>query len=285
MYPVQDVAKKALGLVSGSTNQIMIGARLGALLKTEFPDFSPILYKSKNLRQFVRAHVPALTEQSHSRLDVVYAVREQNQPSLQPAVPEVPASSLPSFDYVRLPTTLFNWRAYSNPSNPSLLTVNTETGELQVVDRNAPLAAPWIVIPKPSAEFHRKVAVEFVSGLSEPSKAQLARVLEDPTWYRQFSSVAKRLNEGSRWAAFRITQLTAEFAKTLAGNGIPLQETQRFAPRPSTGTQESSATVVFASDETNLRDLALKLVAILPIDELRSLRLPLGFVLDSLQKK
>jgi hypothetical protein len=193
-------------------------------------------------------------------------------------------------EYVPLPTSLYNWKAFSNPAHPFVLVANRETGTLQTLREGQLPTFPWVTVPKPTSEFHHEIANEFVSSQPEPLRTTLGALLHDPKWYVRFSSVATKNGLGSQWAAFRRTKLIESFKSSLSSLAVPV--VPRFAP-PSESVPYIADRVVVnrkevsqAPDEpdTSLRDLVSRVVSELPISELRLLKLPVGAVFDSLRR-
>ncbi len=144
-----------------------------------------------------------------------------------------------------------------------------------------------MIIEKPSSEFHRNIAVEFVASLTGENKDTLSRILEEPFWYQHFSSAAKRVGAASEWVAFRLRKLVSEFEKSVIALGLPAHVVRQ---NPSRMAQHVEQTADRNSEKPNdteimFRHLVSRLVTELPIEELRALRLPLGLVFDALDKK
>jgi len=285
MYPVDEISNKILELVSSTADRTLLGVRLGFMLKRSFPDFAPYHYQCRNLRQFVRTHVPAVSEKGHSGTDVIYSVGSPSEPANDPA----PYKAVTS-NFVPLPMVEFEWKAYSNPAQRLSIAANRETGELKVLGETETPHEPWIALPKPSSEFHREIAEQFVSTLPEPLRTTLVRTLNDHKWYVRFSTVAKVHGVGMQWASFRRAKLIEKFKLSLNTLGIPERLTHAKKIQPATlallahAVQPHEAPSAPTSNETNFRELVQRVIAELPISELRSLRLPVGLVVDALRR-
>jgi hypothetical protein len=293
MYSIQDISNKIVEAVEASSNKTVLGVHLGSLLRISFPDFEPLHYQCRNLRHFIKMYVPNVAEKGRSGQDLVYTLKAMATTPAQ-AVSDslrqtlvVPAS-VRSPEFIPLPTTGYNWKAYSNPSYPFAVTANRETGEIRIVPENVPTQLPWVVIPKPSSEFHRQIASDFVSTLQEPTKSNLMRLLSNDKWYVQFSDATKRSDVGPLWTAFRRERLIGAFKEALRDLGIPEKPqlarqvstlAAHFAPQSATAAQGASA-----GNEPATRELVQRVIASLPLAELRSLRLPVGDVLDALRR-
>ncbi len=102
---VQTIAQKAYDLVAQTPDKTMIGSRLGALLKLEFPDFSPLQFRTRNLRQFVKAHVPSLLERPNAGVDILFTAVDEQPVTPGSASVFTATSSNARPPFVRLPTS------------------------------------------------------------------------------------------------------------------------------------------------------------------------------------
>jgi hypothetical protein len=130
MDQITNIVDKIVELIEKSESNQLLGVRLGAALKASFPTFSPAHYQCKNLRQFVKKHVPRVIEKGHSGVDVLYTVSESTEPS--PAV-EPTLNAEDSSPIISLPVDVVPWRAYSNPSYPLTVVANPGTGEVKAI--------------------------------------------------------------------------------------------------------------------------------------------------------
>jgi hypothetical protein len=282
MAQLQDITAKIFSLVDLSPKKTLLGVPLGILLRIDFPEFSAVEYGCRNLRQFIRLHVPRVIEVGRSGTDIFYTTA--SQPVVQPPVVASPNSiQSQRGEFVPLPTSGYNWKAYSNPSHPFVLIANRDNGELQVVGENQSQADPWVAIPKPSTEAHREIAKNFVGTQAGPLRDALERLLLDSKWYVQFSDAAKRAGVGPQWAVFRRKALIEKFNESLRNFHIPVSASSRSTAFPASSTELKRSHAVPATDEAVFRELVKRLVAELPISELRSLRLPVGLVFDALK--
>src|SRR6185437_2856932 len=149
---------------------------------------------------FIRTHVPAVSEMGRSGQDVLYAVADATKVNVDLTTSQTPSAKL---DFLPLPTTPYNWKAYSNPAHPFLIAANRETGALQTFPQGSTPGPQWRILPKPTGEFHHQLAKDFVAGLPEPSRTNLGAQLHDPKWYVRFSLVAVKNNLGTQWSSFR----------------------------------------------------------------------------------
>jgi hypothetical protein len=281
----QSVAVRISAIVAGAPESTILGVRLGMALRATHPDFSPFLYQCRNLRHFIQRYVPSVAEKGHSGADVVYTTVANGAIAPNPQNVSSKITSIAS-DFVALPVSPDQWKAYSNPGHHFTLLANKETGEIRVQRESEPSALPWAIVPKPSSEFHRILAREFIESLPQQIANSLTKVLGDPKWYVFFSAFTRKAGVGLQWAAFRRKKLIEALKQALSDLGIP--------PVPSFPTPKGVPVTVGmepkhlrsdgGGEDAALRDVIQKVVSELPISELRSLRLPVGVVFDLLRR-
>jgi hypothetical protein len=285
---IQSISDILVQGISAAPNQRILGARLGALLRTAYPGFSPADFQSRNLRQLIRTYVPAVEEKGRSGPDFIYGLALDSTRPV-PGHPSVLAR-LPDNQTSPAPAT-FDWKAFSNPTYPFSLAANTETGEFQAI-AGTEVTPPWVPLPKPTSEDHHGIAKAFTETLSGEVRQPLERVLEDPKWFVTFSSAAKRLGVGTAWAVFRTSQLRDRFRASLSVLGIPPRINSALANRRSAASlvaAGSSSSIPQSrytelSQEERLRRLVSLVIADLPISDLRALNLPVGAVFDHIDE-
>lgn len=290
MDQIQEIANKIFHLVSEAPDKNILGVKLGASLREHFPAFQPRNFNCRNLRHFISMYVPSVSENGRSGADLLYTVSN----ALDGAIPIVQNQTdvaLGEAEYVRLPTNAYNWKAYSNPAHPFVVAANRETGTLQTLREGQLPTFPWVIVPKPTPEFHLEIANEFVSIQLEPLRTTLGALLHDPKWYVRFSAVATKNGLGAQWLAFRRTKLIENFKSSLSSLAVP--PTPRFVPpsEPASynaprgmGNRKEASHGPDTSD-ANFRDLVCRVTSELPISELRLLKLPVGAVFDALRRQ
>jgi hypothetical protein len=279
---IQSVSDALLRFVSEAPEQKILGAKLGGLLRTACPTFSPSQFQSRNLRQFIRTYVPGIVEKGKSGPDYVYALSSSGEPY----------SSITDLSLVvnRAPQTTFEWKAFSNPSYPFVLTVNRLTGEFQTETQEAVPTEPWAILPKPSSDDHLQIARDFVQTLSEHTRTTLTETLAHPLWFRSFTAASRTSGVGSDWSSFRTSRLREMFDKAIEELGIPAVvksgPTSSIPPRRGASRimHNRRADVPSPSREMALRRLVQLVVAEMPISDLRNLVLPIGRVIDHIDE-
>ena len=290
---VKSVAEALLNIVDSAPGQTILGARLGALLKGECPTFTPFSFQCRNLRQFISVHVPLVEERGRSGPDYVYgpASKGGKRPHPQSAV-------LPPLKLGSGMVSSFNWRAFTHPTYPFQLVVNRADGDYRVVPLGESIAEPWVSVPKTTPERHLEIAKAFAESMVDEICQSLNRVLTEPKWFINFSTVARRLGVGGQWSIFRTSRLKETFNEALTNLGIPEAPKTSTIPKASAtpissqsdapllsgslATKRQGRTGTFGDDL--LRSLIQRVIADLPSSDLRAISLPVGRVLDSLSE-
>jgi hypothetical protein len=174
------------------------------------------------------------------------------------------------------------WKTFVSPSGFYGLYADPKTGELRVVSRTdqAP-DAPWVSVPSASAEDHLEIVKDFVSKLQEPAHTVLSESLKRPRWWFGFQDETQRVGVAEQWLKFRHEKLHEKLQARLQNLGVP-----QPSPSPRYARQDPGGGLLVKSrtgDVAFLRKLAMTAVTKMSEDELRSLKIPLGYVIDELQ--
>jgi hypothetical protein len=288
MDQLSSIADKIAQIVESSKDKTALGVRLGAALKIAFPDFVPAAYQCKNLRQFVRKHVPGIVETGYSGVDILYTLAAK--PESVPVPGELAAPLTPPEEkspaFISLPADPITWKAYSNPSYRLTLIANPSTGEVKSVGEYEVPQPPWVSIPKLAPEKHHEIASLFVESLPPASKAALQSILADHQWYVSFFGTTKRLGISKQWGLFKREHLIRYFTAALHEKGVVAAPSAPKHDLPARSFQTRRTEIrrpALSLDETQIRELISRLAYTLSIDELRTIKLPLGSVLDALR--
>ena len=289
MDELTKITDKIVEIVGAAEGETMAGVRLGAALKTNFPSFAPAVYQCRNLRLFIKTHVPKVVEKTYTGVDVIYKLASpvpSEQDASQPSPIVAPAPDPAPF--IGLPADPVTWKAYSNPAYPFMVIANRETGELKAVGEHETPREPWVSIPKLSPAVHNQIATDFVSSLSDGGrKTALTNMLAEPQWYVDFFATTRRLALNQQWGLFKRQQLIRNFAAALTERGVttaPAAPRHDFSPGRAAFTTRKGVETKRHPDDAQLRELVSRLAFTLPIDELRSIRMPIGFVLDAVRQ-
>jgi hypothetical protein len=305
LEPKEQSAARVVSLLNESATHTIRGATLRELLKHHAPDFTPEQYNCKNLRHFIYKNVPQVHPVGQAGMDQVYGLANQSPavvaspvapPSVSAdtvqsntAVPAVPAKE--PIHYRTNPADFAILRAFKSPNSVTPIIGNPVTGEVKLSPSGIAISSPWIIIPKCNPETHKNIAKAFISTITDSGAREAAtKALEDPdNWWDKLWDTARQFSFFLQWGAYRNRELARELDRTLQQHHInkKIAATVADAPQQLLKSTISPSPVPEIPDhdasETAIRKLAIKVVANLPIAELRSLRFPLGDVLDALK--
>lgn len=280
------VAADISRLVQNSPHQRVLGSELAVLLKRGYPDFKPVEFGCRNLRDFVRRYAKTVFEEGKKGTDVLYSAASL------PALSEVSSrqqefNSISSPPYRARPMLPEKgvWKTFVSPNALYRLYANRESGEMRVLTPGvAALSDPWVIVPPCPAQTHLKIAREFLDGMTdEAAKTQLTKILDLDSWWDHFFFSARNFGVERQWSAFRRRRLHDEFQAVLRQLGIPGAPAREVSVYPVPQP-------VAAQTETTQPDSAVKRAAIAVIrrlsdTQLRELSLPLGHVLDAMEQE
>jgi len=285
MDELNKIVEKIVDTVAASEGETILGVRLGAALKKHFPTFAPAVYQCRNLRLFVKTHVPKVVEKAYTGVDVIYTLASAAPSEAEPTGAVAPPAS-ESAPFISLPADPVTWKAYSNPSYPFAVIANRETGEVKARGEREIPQEPWVSIPKLAPAVHHQIASDFVATLSGTAKTVLAPILQDHQWYVSFFGTTKRLGVSQQWGLFKREHLIRHFTEALHQHGITAAASAPKHDLPSRPwfTAKKPAEPKRQLDDVQLRELVSRLAFALPIEELRSIRMPIGLVLDAFRQ-
>jgi len=295
MESIEAVASQVVSCLTKTPARKMRGSQLAGLLKYHFPDFTPAAHGCRNFREFIKKYVPGAFELERSGMDFVYGV---SSPPLTDDAPKEAitavkssgsphvrgsAATSPRIDYEA-------FRVFKSPNCPLSLLADTRTGALRVQASNLPFENPWVRVPPCSPESHKKIALDFVTQLiDEGQRSELAQLIarSPQSWWFSFWRRIGELGLVNQWSTFRKSRLMAEMEASLVQLGLPvkggqaapsgLQRTPRSVPA---GLQPTDN----VQDEAFIRSLVARVINTISLAELRSLRLPLGDIVDALKR-
>lgn len=289
MEPAENVAAQIAELIRKLPSKTVAGSRLSAWVGLTFPEFSPAQYSCANLRDFIRTHASSVSEIGRTGEDIIYGLHGA-QIAEGPEVHktnEQPLSPQDKEPRISVDTTI--WKTFSSPQAPYKLFGHPESGFLQVVAPGAPSpGVPWVNIPSCSPETNLQIAKDFISNLENESHRQLlTQILGIPRWWIPFFINAKNVGLAREWISFRRKRIILEFQESLKSHGIPLGRYSRGVIRGQRLARPSLARALPAAPASKvslLRRVASGAVERMSSEELRALSLPLGHVLDELER-
>ena len=226
--------------------------------------------------------MPKIVEKTYTGVDVIYKLASA------PTSEEGASQATPIPDtapFVSLPSDPVTWKAYSNPAYPFMVVANQETGELKAVGEHENPREPWVSIPKLSPTIHHQIANDFVSSLSDGGpKTALTNMLAEPQWYVDFLATTRRLALNQQWGKFKREQLIRHFTAALTERDVAAAPRHDLPPGRAQTTTKRTIDIKRHPDDAQLRELVSRLAFTLPIDELRSIRMPIGLILDAVRQ-
>jgi len=269
-------------LLSGSPRPLK-GSELSILAKTSSPEFDPIKFGCRNLRDFIRKNASEeITEVDKAGMDIVYAIRAAEQQPLfqsQVAEPVKPAESRGHLG--QLLTNPRIWKTFASPDSPFRLFLVPSDGTIRVLRPGYSLDPSWLEIRRISADKLLQIAKDFISELPESQRASLLSLLDKPSWWIAYFDLVRTLGLKTRWILFRRRRIAEEFERS-----VPALPTVATAAQPTPANQSIATPVQSLTPaggaESVMKRIAAEVVHKMTDSELRALNLPLGYVVDVL---
>jgi hypothetical protein len=279
------VAELIVAILQESPNKSLLGSNLSIRLKSVCPEFMAADYGLRNLREFLRTHVPAVYESSRQGLDFIYTLSPPRVSATEVLPPALHHDDVVPTQVAaaRLDDEL--WKTYVSPNSPYRLFMNDATSEFRVVGlrEDAP-PPPWVQVPPCPASRHRTIAEEFVATLTpgEP-KTRLDQILSaEKVWWIPFFEATRHLGIEKLWLDFRRGAVYDELGKTLTSLGISPSKLPLFRQHGRSAEKRVAREPTRSIERLELRRVALSVVGRLPEAELRELRFRLGDLIDAL---
>jgi hypothetical protein len=268
-------------LLSGSSRPLK-GSELSILAKTSSPDFAPLKFGCRNLRDFIRRYASdEITEVDKAGMDVVYAIRSAEQQTLFESQP-VSESIKPAESRGPLGQLLTNpriWKTFASPESPFRIFLAPGDGTIRVLRPGYSPDASWLEIPRISAEKLLQIAKDFISELPESQRAPLLSLLDKPSWWMAYFDLVRTLGLKTRWVMFRRRRIAEEFERSVPA----LPTVTAAAAQPVSANQTTPVqSLTPAGGDSAMKRIASDVVQRMTDSELRALNLPLGYVVDVL---
>jgi hypothetical protein len=281
-----EVSKRILATFGELPNRSILGSHLGLQIKRFFPDFAPAAYGCRNMRDFLHHHVPQVVENGRSGQDVVYSLKtaQAENSSEEPQVLlERQEQVLAGYAPPRRPIRHDLWKTFVSPNTAYRIFVDPTTSTFKVLGRGEPSpSSPWAHVESCPADVHIAIAKAFTSNVFDPThKRELDSALGSHVWWVTFLDVARRAGLDRDWITFRRDRLAKEFERVLSLVNVPLSAAQESGM--PTSKPALAATSVSRSEA--LRNVVLRVVGRLSQEELRSIWLPAGLVVDEVRGK
>lgn len=279
---ISEVASFARKTLRDSSPNKVRGGQLSVLIKTNFPDLNLQAAGFRNLRDFIAKTVPSVIEAGRAGTDILYAHREEQQSLFAETGGTVSGGADRTMPVQQLLDNPKIWRTFASPDSHYRLYLLPD-GRLRVL-RPSEIAEPtWFQIPPVSGETLLQIGKDFVSDLPEAQRAPLVKYLAEPNWWIPFFEALRDVGLKGRWIVFRRRRIVAEFERALMNAPAVLgTDTARSVEDEELSTWEGRSAPSVGS--SLLRRIAIAAVARMTEGELRSLSLPLGYVVDALPK-
>lgn len=236
----------------------------------------------RNLREFVLSEVPESQIVGRSGMDLVYGMR--GTPYNTNAV-ETDRSDF--------------WRIWVSPNSPIALLIAIASGAVSAINRRQSVPVGFIKLEPPDALTHRSIARCFSATLSEPEAAPLLEICREESreWRYRWNEALRKTPLFPRWMEFRREEFQKRLEESLQQAGLErssidfaVGEVLRSHERARSDVpverdhENNRRSVKLKIDDMLLRQVVLEIIDRMGVDELRSLRLPVGAVIDAIER-
>jgi len=250
------------------------GSELAVFARTAYPEFRPESFGCRTLRDFIRKNVPDIAEFGRAGMDVSYQLRAtQEKLVLEPCAGDESTSAV-----YQLTTNPRLWKTFASPDSVFRLFLIPDSGMVRVLHPNAQPLPHWREIPRVSAGVLLQIGRDFAADLPDIQRSVLTPLLQEPKWWIPYFERLQSLGLKSKWIEFRRRRIREEFQRVVGGSPV----TPRTTGEPIATLPPSSSEPALRSQADSIRRIAADVVQRMTESELRSLNLPLGYVMDSL---
>lgn len=187
------------------------------------------------------------------------------------------------------------WQTFQRPGDLGALLVNTETGDLRVQAVRGKPPAGYLQVPAVSTAEHRGIAEKYAQ--LHPDNSELQEALGQDEYWPYWIKAVKKLPHSKLWSQFRVEQLTSIFRERMKALGLEgtVQEIATENLLAAKGKERLAASgknrVRGQLDEQlcppnhadSIRDLVHRVVDLMSESELKTLKLPVGDVIEILR--
>jgi hypothetical protein len=257
------------------------GNELSVLVKAAHPEFSAEALGYRTLREFIRKQAHEILEVGRAGMDVQYSLKS-TQAKLD-AAHAATTSSVADHALDQLSKDSRAWKTFTSPDSPFRLYL-TEQGIVRSMHSNSRPLPEWREIRRISPAVLLQIGKDFTADLDEIQKSVLVPTFQESKWWFPFFDRLQSLGLKYKWVEFRRSRIRDEFKRRIEELGtLPL-------PQPQGATlalvaQPTVAASAQTQSEVSIRQIAADVVQRMTESELRSLNLPLGYMVDSLTKR
>lgn len=263
------------------------GGRLGHELRSRHPGWSAADVGARNLRDFIERFVPGVKVVGHAGLDVVYGP-SNSEPGSSALADTAAVGDRPATGNMNL------WRIWVSPNSPYAIAVDHETGRVTTMARDGSGNEQIAKLEPASQVMHREIAREFINGLDGSAASRLTTALDAPgdDWWQSWFSEIQSSGLSERWQRHRTSALDAGLKESikllqltdLASELVYEAVCDDRLVRRVTAKSSLVPSAVHRSPPSDLLTIVAAVVQQMSLHDLRELKLPVGLVLDIVQR-
>lgn len=273
MTEVNEVANFLVRSLQQVDPRPLKGSELAVLIKTAYPDFSAESYGCRTLREFIRRNASEIMELSRAGMDIVYQLRSTHEKLMAEGTTIADSSGLTD-QLIHDPLV---WKTFASPDSAFRLYIDPQTEIVRSLHYSAKPPVGWQQIPKISAEVLLQIGRDFTAALPDFQKSALAPLLQEQKWWIPYYERLQALGLRTKWIEFRRRRIREEFHRVIS-EAIAVEHRPEVNPSGKPRGPESAG----IHPESPIRKIAVDVVQRMTESELRSLNLPLGYVIDCL---
>lgn len=271
----------------------LLGAHAGELILSKEPSFKVSDYSCKRLKDFIERHVPELRVIGHSGSDAIYGLRawpdlETSKRKDQPNMAARPQPSL--------------WQIWTVSAGNMELAINKTTGHIRPIPSGDVVLENEIRLQSASSQTHQDIAKEFLNGhldLRADLKAELLPIAQNSEkgWFWKWVERLKKEPEiNHEFIEYRRQKLLGALEASLLSAGLlPDLVKQTVTSIRDSGRKPRSLSAGHLLPNKrgvacppmppfDIKSLIRDVVAVMDEQDLRSLKIPVGLVLDAIYR-
>lgn len=255
----------------------LTGSELSLFVGAAHREFNAEALGYRNLRDFIRKRASEIVEVGRAGMDVQYSLKTTQATLQVQHTPNASSGSVADRALDQLTRDSRAWKTFTSPDSPFRLYL-TDQGSVRSMHSNSRPLPEWREIQRISPETLRQIGEDFTAGLDDIQKSVLVPTFQEPKWWFPFFDRLQSLGLKYKWVEFRRKRIRDEFKRRIEEMG-PLPQPQESA---SALTPPLTDAAMQTQSELSIRKIAADVVQRMTESELRSLNLPLGYVVDSL---
>lgn len=285
----EEIAAQIVEIVRQAPGQKILGTQLAVDLRRA-AGFDPNVHG--RLKNFISTNVPSVQRIGPSGGDSFYGMAGDGNG--EPETTEGPVIPASPVDPETLSRTLDGsiWKVYASPGSMFHLVGNPKTGELRVIAPGLPTPeTPWVAIPSCPVSVHTEIAKAFLAQLQDGEKRAALEEIVDKSGSGPESGFYQKVAAFRlvpEWIQFRRKKIIAQLAAALQDAGIAyhgsvakFRSTIRTPPVKHYEARSEPVT----PQVIDIRYIALAAVQKMSVAELRTLSIPLGYILDIISNR